>query len=60
MKCFIFVVAMAMSLSACDNTKMQLRAPVADEADATTATAKTEVVKKDTVKMDTSSVVVKH
>lgn len=60
MKRFLFMVAMVLTLSACDNTKMQLRAPAKDKASASTAIAKTDTVKTDTVDTDTITAVGKR
>lgn len=55
MKRFFFMAAMALTFSACDNTKMQLRAPAAEQTAASTAVAKTDTVKTDTVYRDTTN-----
>ena len=61
MKPFIFLAAVVLSLSACDNTKLQLRAPEAGKSTEMAATAKTDTSKTDTIKLDTvKAVAVKH
>lgn len=47
-------------MSACDNTKMQLRAPAAEQTVANASVAKTDTLKTDTVNTDSSSTAVKH
>ncbi|WEK18772.1 MAG: hypothetical protein P0Y49_18505 [Candidatus Pedobacter colombiensis] len=55
MKRFIFIVAMALSLSACDNTeRIRLRAPKAESADEMAATEKKDTLRIDTSKNDTT------
>ncbi|WP_316811203.1 hypothetical protein [Pedobacter heparinus] len=60
MKRFLFMAAALLILSACDNTKMQLRAPAAEQTAANTSVAKTDTVKADTVNVDTGSTAVKR
>lgn len=60
MKRIIFMAAMVLSLSACDNTKLQLRAP-GPESNTTavvkeTPTSDTLVAVIDTIKKDSASV----
>lgn len=54
MKRILFVAAMALGLSACDNTKMQLRTPVpqSNSAESATSTQKPDSVLADTIKKD--------
>lgn len=56
MKPFIFLAALVLVLSACDNTKLQLRAPQQNKTGEPAATAKADTIKLDTVK----AVAVKH
>lgn len=61
MKPFIFLAAVVMGLSACDNTKLQLRAPEPGKASEMASTIKTDTSKADTIKLDTvKAVAVKH
>lgn len=52
MKRILFMAAMALSLSACDNTKLQLRAPTPESNSAASATAaqKPDSLLADTIK----------
>lgn len=54
MKRILFMVVMALSLNACDNTKLQLRAPAPESNSAASATAaqKPDSILADTVKKD--------
>jgi len=56
MKRIIFMAAMVLSLSACDNTKLQLRAP-GPESNAAAAAGKTksDTLAADTVKKDSAA-----
>jgi hypothetical protein len=58
MKRILFMAAIVLSLSACDNTKMQLRAPEPDKGNATAALAKTDSLKTDTSQTDSAKVLV--
>lgn len=61
MKPFIFMAAMVLSLSACDNTKLQLRAPGPAKANDLASTQKADTLKADTIRLDTAqAVAVKH
>lgn len=55
MKRILFIAALALSFSACDNTKLQLRAAGSDQANATAGTViqKSDSVVSDTIKKDT-------
>lgn len=54
MKRILSLVTLALSLIACDNTKLQLRAPgpPTDQVAATTTTQKPDSISADTIKLD--------
>ena len=54
MKRILFIAAMVLSLSACDNTKLQLRAPAPENnnTESVTTTEKRDSVMVDTIKKD--------
>ena len=61
MKPFIFLAAMVLSLSACDNTKLQLRAPEPAKTNDLASNQKADTLKTDTIRLDTAqAVAVKH
>lgn len=55
MKLTILIAAMVLSLSACDNTKLQLRAPEPEGTNVKVAAKaqKTDTILTDTIKKDT-------
>lgn len=50
MKRILFVAGMVLGLSACDNTKMKLRAPEPDQDKVTAEAGKADTVKTDSLK----------
>lgn len=52
MRRFLFMVAMVLMLSSCDNTKMRLRAPASESTPAIASTEKSDTIVTDSLKKD--------
>jgi len=56
MKCIIFMFALVLGLSACDNTKIRLHAPQTDQHSESAAVASGDTVHADTLVTDTNRI----